>query len=209
VKSMKRLLISLILILQSGLLALPSTDRGDGPGLPGQTPEEEILSMMKSREASIKEILGEEGADYTEEQRTQLRRHINDVIDFAAMSRTALDRHWNGLSAAEQSEFVSTFSQVVRKSSLKKLDIFHAVIAYNSVEVEGGRALVKTIATYQRTKTAVDYRLHRVDDTWRVTDFLIDEVSTAESYRESFQRIIRKHTFQGLTERLRKKLEEE
>ncbi len=206
---MKRLLISLILILQSGLLVLSGMDRHEGPGRFGQTPEEEILSMMKAREESIKGLLGEEDADYTEEQRDRLSALINDVIDFSEMSRTALDRHWDGLSDAEKSTFVSTFSQVVRKSSLKKLDIFHAVVAYDSVEVTGDRAFVQTIATYRRTKTAVDYRLHRANGTWRVIDFLIDEVSTAESYRESFQRIIRKHTFQGLMERLRKKLEEE
>jgi phospholipid transport system substrate-binding protein len=203
---MKRILMVLtLLIFQAGFMTLSAREPHKWTGMSGQTPEQEILSMMKSREASIKKVLGEGDITYTDQQGERLQELINEIIDFTEMSKTALSTHWTELSAAQKSEFVSLFSQVVKKSSLKKLDIFHAVIEYKTVKVEGEKAF----ATYKRTRTAVDYELHRVNSTWKVTDFLIDEVSTAESYKRSFQKIIRKHNFQGLMDRLRKKLEEE
>jgi phospholipid transport system substrate-binding protein len=210
VRTMKRILIVLILLIfQAGFMTLSAREPHKWMGVSEQTPEQEILSMMKSREASIKEVLGEGDVTYTDRQRERLQVLINEIIDFTEMSKTALSIHWTELSAAQKSEFVSLFSQVVKKSSLKKLDIFHAVIEYKTVKVEGEKAFAQTVATYKRTRTAVDYEFHRVNSTWKVTDFLIDEVSTAESYKRSFQKIIRKHNFQGLMDRLKEKLEEE
>jgi phospholipid transport system substrate-binding protein len=173
-----------------------------------QRPEQQILTLMKSRDASIKAVLGEEGTSYTVEQKNELKELINNVIDFKEMSKIALDRYWEGLSDEEITEFVSIFSELVRRSSLKKLDIFRAEIEYKDIEIENDIAVARTIATYEQTKTNVDYKFRAKNNQWYVTDFLIDDVSTAESYKKSFQKIIRKHSYSGLIERMKKKLAE-
>jgi len=173
------------------------------------TPEEEILNMMKSRDADIKAVLGKESTSYTKEQKKQLKELINKIIDFEEMSKIALDKYWTSLSKDEKSEFVSAFAELVKRSSIKKLDIFRAVIEYKEIKVDDDSAFVHTVAFYKRTKTNVDYRFHRKNNKWFVTDFLIDEVSTAQSYKRSFRKIIRKYGFKGLMERLKKKLRED
>lgn len=206
---MKRIPIGIFFVIQAAFLSLSAGNADKGPDIHDLNQEQEILNMMKSREVSIKDVLREGDVDYTDQQRERLKELINEIIDFNEMARTALSTHWSGLNARQQSEFVSLFSQVVKKSSLRKLDIFHAVIEYKTVTAEGNEAFARTVATYKKTRTEVDYKFHRVKDSWKVTDFLIDEVSTAESYKKSFQKIMRKHGFQGLMDRLRKKLEEE
>jgi len=171
--------------------------------------ENTILALLKSRDAAIKAVLGPDEGSYSAAQKEKLIVLINEKMDFSEMSRTALSAHWEKLGESLRADFVATFSELVRRSSVKKLDIFHAVIEYKKVTVAGEKAQVFTRATYKRTRTNVDYSLHQKNDTWLVTDFSIDEVSTAESYRKSFHRIIRKHGFAGLMERLRKKLAEE
>ena len=175
----------------------------------GMADQEEILSLLKSRDSSIKSVLGSSEGPYSEAQKAELKVLINEILDFKEMSKVALSRYWESLDEVQKTEFVTTFTEVVKRSSVKKLDIFHAVIEYQDVRVEGEKAFVYTVATYKRTRTNVDYNLLRRNDKWFVTDFSIDEVSTADSYRRSFQRIMRKHGFAGLMERLKKKLQEE
>lgn len=198
-----RLGAGLLMLLWLGVLGAlePSLafDRDEG---------EEILILLKSRDSSIKGVLGSGEGPYSEAQKEELKVLINEIMDFSEMAQTALSRYWGTLSEAQRAEFVRDFSELVKRSSVKKLDIFHAVIEYKEVRVEGEKAFVATIATYKRTRTSVDYDLLKKNGKWLVTDFSIDEVSTADSYRRSFQRIMRKHGFPGLMERLKKKLEE-
>ncbi|MBN1272205.1 MAG: ABC transporter substrate-binding protein [Candidatus Aminicenantes bacterium] len=164
---------------------------------------------MKSRDSAIKAVLKKSGDSYTEAQREKLIVLINDIMDFSAMSQTALGAYWEELNENQKNEFVSDFSNLVKRSSVKKLNIFQAVIEYKQVLLDGEKARVFTQATYERTRTNVDYELHRKNGRWLVTDFSIDDVSTAISYQKSFQRIMRKHGFSGLMERLKQKLADE
>ena len=171
--------------------------------------QEEILSLLKSRDSSIKDVLGSGDGPYSETQKEELKVLINDIMDFMEMSKVALSRYWESLDEAQKTGFVRDFSELVKRSSVKKLDIFHAVIEYKDVRMDGEKAFVHTVAIYKRTRTNVDYNLLKRNDKWYVIDFSIDGVSTADSYRRSFQRIMRKHGFPGLMERLKKKLKEE
>lgn len=192
----------LVLLIGTGSLA-PAADAS-------QTRQENvILSLLRSRDAAIKAVLGPGEGPYSAAQKDELIKLINEKMDFSEMSQNALRTQWKDLSDGQQEEFVAAFSELIKRSSVKKLDIFHAVIEYKKVSVEGEKARVFTRATYKRTRTNVDYDLHLKNDTWLVTDFTLDDVSTVESYRKSFHRIVRKNGFAGLMERLRKKLAEE
>lgn len=202
--SISRLLIGLVILVGVGIPCIP-----EHPVAAGRDAREEILSLLKSRDSSIKGVLGNGEGPYSEAQKKELKVLINEIMDFMEMSKVALSRYWDSLDDVQKTEFVTTFSEVVKRSSVKKLDIFHAVIEYQDVRVEGERAFVNTAATYKRTRTNVAYNLLKKNDKWLITDFSIDEVSTADSYRRSFQRIMRKHGFPGLMERLKKKLQED
>jgi len=174
----------------------------------GQTEREdeaEIREMMDSRDEEIKDLLGPEGTDYTEEQREELQSMINDVIDFETMAVEALGPTYGELSAELQEEFVSLFSTIVRDQSLNQLDIYRADVTYELIEVEGDQARVNTIARLENVRTPVDYRMERRDSEWMITDMIIDEVSTVESYNRQFQSIIRQRGFDALMDSLRRR----
>jgi phospholipid transport system substrate-binding protein len=65
---------------------------------------------------------------------------------------------------------------------------------------------VRTINYQGDTEIPVAYEMERREGSWRVTDIVIDEVSTADSYARSFQTVIRKRGFETLMQSLRKKL---
>lgn len=185
------------------LLAVPALAQNDG---------KTIEALLQTRDREIKTIIGK-SSTLTPAQQSQLRTVVNDVIDFEAMSRTALGDHWAKLSAAQRREFVETFSGVVRAQSLANLDIYRASVAYDGVDVARGAATARTTATVNRkgkpVAAKVDYRLAKVDGEWRVTDFLIDGVSTADGYATSFQRVIKQKGYDALLSSLKKRLARE
>ncbi|WP_234573111.1 MlaC/ttg2D family ABC transporter substrate-binding protein [Rhodohalobacter sp. 614A] len=175
------------------------------PSVSAQTEVDNIRTMLEARDQEIKELLGPSGTEYTQEQRNQLKDIINDVINYQAMAEYALGDTYNEINDEEREEFVSLFSTIIRDNSLNRLDIYRAEVAYNNIEVEDNSAFVETTATLEDVRTSVDYDLASFSENWMVTDIIIDQVSTADSYQRQFQSIIRQRGFDALMESLRRR----
>lgn len=173
--------------------------------LTAQTEAEEIREMLESRDNEIKELLGPSGTDYTQEQRDQLKDIINDVIHYRSMARFALGNTYEQIDDATREEFVSLFSTIIRDNSLNRLDIYRADVTYESIQVDGNKAFVSTLAELENVRTPVEYDLELIDGEWMITDMTIDDVSTAESYNRQFQSIIRQRGFDALLDSLRRR----
>lgn len=154
--------------------------------------------MLIQRDKQIKGMLGPKGSQFTDEQRENIKDIINDVIDYEAMARHALQDTWNTITEAQRREFVDVFSTIVRDQSLNSLDIYRAEVTYETFVVNGNFVTATTIATLDNVRTPVIYELEKRGNDWFVVDMSIDNVSTAESYRRSFQNIIRRRGFDAL-----------
>lgn len=171
-----------------------------------QTPEATaIRQMMERRDRQIKTLLGPSGSTYTESQREQLKEIINGIMDYDAMARIALQESYNTATPAQRTEFVKLFSQVIRDQSLAKLDVYRAQVVYDKITGDGKNAKVETTAIFNNVRTPVWYALEKRGTAWVITDMAVDNVSTAESYRRSFQSVIRRRGFDGLLENLRRR----
>ncbi len=175
--------------------------------LPAQAqPASEIEALLRDRDREIKAILTGD-ARPTDAQRTRLREVVNAAIDFGAMAEQALGRYWNELAPAQRSAFTERFGAVVRAQSLADLELYRARVAYDGVEVEGGRATAHTTATFDGKTAEVDYHLRRTDAGWRVTDIVIDGTGTAAGYARSFQRVMKQQGVEEGYARLMRSLE--
>lgn len=166
-----------------------------------------IKQLLEERDAEIKELMGPKGTEYSQEQRDKLKDIINGIIDYRAMAQYALGDTYDNLSGEEQEEFVNLFSTIIRDQSLNKLDIYRAKVKYEDITVEDDSAEVETVAQLEDVRTPVGYTMAYENDTqqWVVTDMIIDDVSTAESYHRQFQKIIRQKGYDSLIETLRKR----
>ncbi len=169
-----------------------------------QTPEE-IRTMLEQRDDQIKQLVGPEGTDYTDEQRAKLKEIINGVINFEAMAKEALDTTFDTISTEKRTEFVDLFGTIVRDQSLNKLDIYRATVTYQDIQVNGSQARVETLAQLENIRTPVNYEMEFQNGEWVIVDMEIDDVSTASSYNRQFQRIINQRGFDPLLESLRKR----
>lgn len=173
------------------------------PAMPAQNEAEEIRNLLEERDEEIKELLGPQGTDYTQEQRDRLKNIVNDIINYRAMAEFALGNTYHEISDEEREEFVSLFSTIIRDNSLNRLDIYRAEVTYNNIEVTNGEAIVETTAQLDNVRTSVDYKLEIIDGEWMIVDMTIDDVSTAQSYNRQYQNIIRRHGFEALLNSLR------
>src|SRR5699024_1423606 len=197
-KRFKKYLIPVTIGLFSLLLLQPKHGRA-------QKDKASITQLLEKRDAEIKELMGPKGTEYTQQQREELKNIINSIIDYRAMAKYALGNTYDDLSAAERDEFVDLFSTIIRDHSLNKLDIYRAKVNYKEIAVDDNTAEVKTMAQLEDVRTPVGYTMEYKDNEWVVTDMIIDDVSTAESYNRQFQKIIRKKGYDSLLENLRKR----
>lgn len=167
----------------------------------------EVKELLQQRDKEIKDLMGPKGTEYTQKQKDQLKDIINGIIDYRSMAKYALKSTFDTLSTDQQKEFVDLFSTIIRDQSMKKLDIYRADVSYNKIDVEGDSAVVKTMAQLEKVRTPVTYKMQYEENNkqWVVTDMIIDDVSTADSYRRQFQSILRKRGYDGLLEILRKR----
>jgi phospholipid transport system substrate-binding protein len=168
---------------------------------------DEIKQLMQERDKEIKALVGPKGTTHTEEQKEILKDIINDVMDYASIAKYALQDTYDELSSEQRSEFIDIFSTIIRDQSLNSLDIYRADVEYLDIRVEGEKATVETIAVLENVRTPVTYDLAEKGDAWVVTDMTIDNVSTAESYRRSFQNIIRRRGYDALLTSLKRRAE--
>ncbi len=188
----------LLLIVATVVFAVPSRAQQTG---------DDIRQLLQGRDLDIKALVGTVD-DIPGDVKEQLRSVINDLIDFQSMGEAALGRHWSKLSDQQKSEFVDTFSKIVRSQSLASLDVYRASVTYDEIIVSGSGAHVVTTTMYKDVPTKVEYVLRFNGDTWVATDIILDEVSTVKGYSRSFQSVIRKNGFDELMQKLYARLEE-
>lgn len=182
-------------------------------GLPkmglAQQDHPDVKELLENRDQEIKSSLGPEGTEYTDEKRQKLKDIINGIIDYKAMASYALQETYDTLSTDQRDEFIDLFSTIVRDHSLNNLDIYRADVKYKDISIVEDSAMVETLAQLKKVRTPVSYQMvyEPENKQWVVIDMAIDDVSTAESYRKQFQRIIEKKGYDYLLKTLRKKVD--
>jgi phospholipid transport system substrate-binding protein len=173
-----------------------------------QDPAADIREVMESRDTEIKRLLGPAGQEVPEETRRALREVINEIIDFESMAQAALGATWSTLSAEDQVRFVEVFGDIIRGQSLSNLDPYRSSVSYEDIAVDGPTAHVVTRTVYKDIPMVVEYNMASSDNGWRVTDIILDDVSTVDGYARSFRSMIRRRGFDTLMERLEKRREQ-
>jgi phospholipid transport system substrate-binding protein len=170
------------------------------------TPTETVKSRVDQALQGLSQTTGAT-PESAERRRVEIRRAADSLFDFSEMSRRALGRHWADRTAAERDEFVRLFTDLIARSYIGKIDRYAGeAIAYTGERVDGDEASVRSqVVTAKGSQIPLEYRLHRVNESWSAYDVLIENVSLVGTYRSQFDRIIKAESFADLLRRLREK----
>jgi phospholipid transport system substrate-binding protein len=140
-------------------------------------------------------------------ERRAVRKIAEEIFDFADTARRALARHWAQRTAAERVEFIAVFTDVFEHAYLSKVELLQGDrVVYLGDSIEGGVATVRTrLTTKQGSQLGVDYRMQQrgASGRWLVYDVLIEGVSLIDNYRNQFNSVIQRSSYQELVRRLK------
>jgi phospholipid transport system substrate-binding protein len=194
--------------------AEPAPAEPEKPSGPPPANVSPMAELKKSNE-KLDKILQKNRPNWSPEgelQRAEVRKLVGSFLDYGELSRRALAKNWDSLTAKQRQDFVDTLRDLVERSYLKQV---HGnpnyTIKYEKETKENNEASVggtlHTTARGKKVKVALEYKLIW-KDRWLVYDVLTDEQSMLENYRAEFNKIIRKDGFDALLKRMKKKLEE-
>jgi phospholipid transport system substrate-binding protein len=171
------------------------------------TPKETVESGVNN----LLKTLGDPAfkAQTKDQQIATLGTQIEKVFDFTELSKRTLGRDWKKMSAAQQTEFVKLFKQLLQGVYADRLLEYsdQKVIFDKETMLKKGRAEVQSyLQTSDGKKIPLFYRLTDKGGSWKVYDVIIEGVSMVKNYRTQFRQILAKDSPDKLIEVLRDKV---
>ena len=122
------------------------------------------------------------------------------------MAKRSLGSYWRSLNGREN-EFVSVFTAFVEKACMGTLESYRGEkVLYLRERVEQNLAQVDTqIVPARGDAIAVSYRLHLVENQWKIYDVVVENISLVNNYRSQFSRILATASIDELLSKLRAK----
>ena len=196
-------LMNVFCFLLASLLLMPITVRAGEPITLIKQTINEVIDILKDEELKKPD----RGAD----RRAELRRVIGERFDFEEMAKRSLALHWKKRTPGERKEFIPLFSDLLERSYVKKIESYtDEQILYTDETIDGDYASVKTkIITKRNVEIPIEYRMLKKNNRWVVYDVIIEGVSLVNNYRNQFNKIIRKDSYEELVKRMKNKQEEE
>jgi ABC-type transporter MlaC component len=137
----------------------------------------------------------------------ELKKLLREFLDSDALGKRSIGAHLDGKSAEQQRRFYEVFRELFVRTYVQRLLLFDVPeFAYGKETVTGDQAQVGTEIVTPRDRFAVDYELRKTPRGWQATDILIEDVSLASNFRAQFDRALAKDSFDGVLDKLEKKL---
>ena len=144
-------------------------------------------------------------------QNTAAIERANSILDIPSVSQRILGRHWKQRTPTEQREFTALLTELFTSVAYPKSAEFFGDldVKVQDERITGQRAVVATtVSDPKEGLISVDYQLQQHENTWRVRDIILDEVSLTRNLRSQCQKIITEHSYDELLRRMREKLNE-
>jgi phospholipid transport system substrate-binding protein len=166
------------------------------------SPAEEVRASIDKVLATLKDPRLQKNP---EKRRQQIKEIIRERFDFGEMARRSLGPEWQRRTPEERKEFVKLFIDLLERAYISAIEDVEAVRDLRE-KVDGNYAEVKTrVVDKKGVESSVDYRLHNVNGKWKVYDVLVENVSLVNNYRDQFNRILTRYSYEELIRRMKAK----
>ena len=175
---------------------------------------ESPLAEIKSTTESILVLLKDpklQGDSKKSERQQLVRDQMDKRFAWEQSARGCLGRHWTQRTPAEKAEFIKIFSGFLKDTYSDKIATYYNdldKIDYQGEKIIDDYASVRLLLT---TKSKVDhpieYRMQKnaSGSDWMVYDVVIEGISLIKNYRDQFDAIIAKSSYEGLIKEIKAK----
>jgi phospholipid transport system substrate-binding protein len=165
------------------------------------------LTLVKQLVTQVLSIVKDKQMAQPDKQ-TKLRNLGAANFDFDEMSRLAMGKSWRSLTADQRKRFIPVFTSFLEDAYLNKVQ------NYSGQEIQITKAYVTDkdyaqvsgyIAQQGSEPIGLGFSLKRESSTWKIYDVAVDNVSTLDSYRTEFQRIMGEKGFDELMTQIQRR----
>jgi phospholipid transport system substrate-binding protein len=182
----------------AGSSGTPSSDATLTPSVTVERLHAALIEVMKDAKA-----LGYEG------RRQRLDPVIRAAYDLPLMTEIVMGPAWKSLSQNDRSAVVAAFSEWTIANYASRFDGWDGEAFVTGDAADGGRGtiVVHTKLTSQKDEpVALDYRLRKGDDGWRIIDIYADSaISELATRRSEFASVLSQGGLPVLLDRLRQR----
>jgi phospholipid transport system substrate-binding protein len=192
-------------IFTCALIMLTVLCVGYPPSSLAEQPMDRIKSAIERVSEVLQDVSAKSGANKAEAVQ-KIREIILPSFDFAEMARRSMGDRWKNLDG-RQNEFVGVFAAFVESAYINTLASYRGEkILFLRERVNQNLAQVDTeVVAGKGEPLSVNYRLHLVQDDWKVYDVVVDNISLVSNFHSQFNRILATASFDELLKKLREK----
>ncbi len=143
---------------------------------------------------------------------------FSPLVHYELMGQLILTRHWREASPEQREAFIDAFSEYLVRTYAgllsdnvdmvaKEVNRSGRVLEIQSTTEpdQRGRVVVRTLIHMQDSPVPVQYRMIATDESWRVWDVVVENMSFVTNYRDEYGSEIRRNGLDSLIERLRER----
>jgi len=166
-----------------------------------KTTTEKVILLLKDPKL--------QGEEKKNERRQVVRTEMEKRFAWEESARACLGRHWLKRTPAEKAEFVKLFSEFLKDTYSDKVATYYGdldKVDYQGEKIQDDYASVKLVLkTKAKLEHPLEYRMEKMSDDWKVFDVIIEGVSMVKNYRDQFDAIIAKSSYEGLIKEIKAK----
>lgn len=170
-------------------------------------PNQFVEQIANETLGAIKESPAAKGGNIAEINRI-VNEHLLPHADLEKTTRLATGAPWRQASAEQKRQLVAAFKQtLVRTYSGAFRNVSDstkiALLPFRG-NAEADDVVVRSVITADNGPIAVDYRLEKSGDVWKVYDFSVENIWLVQNYKNQFAGEITKGGIDGLIKSLQK-----
>lgn len=139
-------------------------------------------------------------------KKTQLKSLYFNSLNKTMLARATMRKSWKKLNQQQQKSFADKFSTFIfhfYASKMGNYDLKTKVIIKDS-KIKGKFAMVKTIVKIKSQNLALDYRLIKLGNSWKIFDVAVEGVRISRTYKSQFSDILSRGSYADLDKALDK-----
>ncbi len=165
-------------------------------------PQQQIEEMVNS----VLEVLQQPELSH-QEKKARVSGRVQQHLNMASMAQRTLGPFWDEATELQRQRFTELFVKVLEGTYLNRInDYSGGTVEYLKQRIKGDKAIIDTKFVSEELEIPVQYKMLREGANWQVFDVIIEGVSLIRNYRSTYGEIIRKDGYEGLFDRMEKKI---
>ena len=140
-----------------------------------------------------------------EKKKVLITDEVSPIFDFPLMGRLTLGKKsWSGLTKAQRTLFIKTFTEVMKSSYSDKLSLYtdEKIEIHPAQNPSPKKAVIPTELISKEKRFAMEYKLYKSKGGWKIYDITLQGVSLVATYRTQFNQVLSKEGFDVLIAKL-------